>query len=69
MRSPTYQCPWANPFEQSKAQLNITSAKSLHGSRERSFGRDAKINSTAGEIRDEGNTEEIICYRQCQDTC
>lgn len=67
MRSPTCQCPWAKPFEQSKAQLNTASAESLGGSRERSFGRHAKISSTAGEICNEGNTKEIIYYRQHQE--
>lgn len=66
MRSPT--CPWAKPFEQSKAQLNIASAKSLGGSRKRSFGRDAKISSAAGEICHESNTKEIMYYRQWQET-
>lgn len=64
MRSPTCQCPWAKPFEQSKARLNIVSAKSLIGSRERSFGRDANIRGATGEICDEGhNTKGIIYYR------
>jgi len=60
MRSPTCQCPWAKLFEHFKAKLNIASVKSLGGSRERSFGRDAKTSGAAAEICDEGNSKEII---------